>query len=80
MPKLLIMTATGSKDPTRASLAFHLAVNGAVPAGQECTMVLAGDATELLKSTVAEAVRGVGVAPLVELLEACKDKRVRFYV
>ena len=80
MPKILIMTATGPKDPTRASLAFHLAVNGVIPAGHECGMVLAGDATELLKSDVAEAVRGVGVSPLVELLGACKNKGVRFYV
>lgn len=80
MPKILIMTAAGSSDPTRASLGFHLAVNGAIPAGQECGMVLAGDATELLKPDVAEAIRGVGVAPLVDLLEACKNKGVRLYV
>jgi predicted peroxiredoxin len=80
MPKFLIVTSAGSKDPTRASLPFHIAVNGAVPAGQECQVALAGDATELLKSETAKTVRGVGVAPLADLLAACADKGIRFYV
>ena len=69
MAKLLISTATGSQDPTRASIPFHIAVNGGVPAGAECEIVLMGDATELLKPGVAEGVRGVGVPPLQELFD-----------
>jgi len=48
MPKLLIVTCTGPEDPTRASIPFHIAVNGAAAAGQECAVALAGDATDVL--------------------------------
>ena len=80
MAKLLIVTTAGAQDPTRASIPFHIAVNGAVPAGQECTVALVGDAIDLLKIEVARGVRGVGVPPLPDLLAACADKGVRFYV
>lgn len=80
MAKLLIVATGGAQDPTRASLPFHIAVNGAVPAGQECGVALAGDATELLKREVAQSVRGVGVPPLADLLAGCAQKEIRFYV
>ncbi|HLW46722.1 MAG TPA: hypothetical protein VKW09_03045 [bacterium] len=80
MAKLLIVTCAGAQDPTRASIPFHIAVNGAVPAGQDCAVALAGDATELLKTDVTRGVRGVGVPPLADLLAGCADKGVRFYV
>lgn len=80
MAKLLIVTSTGAQDATRASIPFHIAVNGAVPAGQECAVALAGDATELLKSEICRSVRGVGVPPLADLFAACGDKGIRFYV
>ncbi len=80
MAKMLIVTSTGSQDPTRASIAFHIAANGAVPAGQECGVALAGDATELLKREIANKVKGVGIPPLADLLAACQQRGVRFYV
>jgi predicted peroxiredoxin len=80
MAKLLIVTSTGPQDPTRASIPFHIAVNGAVPAGQECAVALAGDATDLLKQDVARGVRGVGIPPLADLLTGCAQKGIRFYV
>ncbi len=80
MAKLLIITATGPSDPTRASLPFHIAVNGAAASGVESDVALAGDATELLKTDVAAGVKGVGVAPLAELIASCRLKGVRFYV
>ncbi len=80
MAKLLIIAATGPDDPTRASLPFHIAVNGAAASGVESDVALAGDATELLKTDVSARVRGVGVAPLAELIAACRLKGVRFYV
>ncbi len=80
MAKLLIISATGAGDPTRASLPFHIAVNGAAASGFESDVALAGDATELLKTDVAAGVKGVGVAPLAELIAACRLKGVRFYV
>jgi predicted peroxiredoxin len=80
VPKLLITAATGSQDPTRASIPFHIAVNGVAAAGFESGVALAGDATELLKPEVREAVRGVGVPPHADLFAACRDKGVAFYV
>ncbi len=80
MAKLLIISTAGSSDPTRASLPFHFAVNGAAASGVESDLALAGDATELLRAEVAGRVTGVGVPPLADLIAACRLKGVRFYV
>jgi len=80
MAKLLYVTATGPQDPTRCSIAFHLAANGAAAAGYEAAVVLAGDATELVKADAREAVRGVGIPPLSELFETCRARGVRLHV
>jgi predicted peroxiredoxin len=80
LAKLLIITTAGSGDPTRASLPFHIAVNGAAAGGVESDIALAGDATELVKTEVAARVKGVGVPPLADLIAACRLKGVRFYV
>jgi predicted peroxiredoxin len=74
------MAASGAQDPTRCSIPFHLAVNGAVPAGHEAAVVLAGDATELLKPDLLSSVRGVGVPPLAELVGLCPERGVRIHV
>jgi len=78
--KLLIIASFGSQDPTRASIPFHIAANGAAVAEIECGVALAGDATELLKPDVRTSVRGVGVPPLADLLAGCRDKGVKLYV
>lgn len=80
MSGLLIVTSTGPEDPTRASIAFHIASNGAVPAKTECAVALAGDATELLKPDVIANVFGLGLPPLRELLDKCLEHNVPFYV
>ena len=80
MPKILVTTLVGPQDPTRASIPFHIAVNGVAAVGAECGIAFAGDATELLKRDVAEKVRGIGVPPLAELLAKCSEKGIRFYV
>jgi len=80
MAKLLITTLVGPADPTRASIPFHMAVNGAAKNGTETAMALAGDATELLKPGVAVTVRGVGVPPLAELFAGCKSAGIRFFI
>jgi predicted peroxiredoxin len=80
MTKLLYMAATGGDDPTRCSIPFHLAANGAAAAGYDAAVVLAGDATELLKPDAREGVRGVGIPPLGELFEACRARGVRLHV
>ena len=80
MAGLLIVTAAGADNPTRASVPFHIAVNGARPAGTEVALALAGDAAELLKPDVIANVVGLGVPPLRELLDKCLDQDVRVYV
>lgn len=77
---LLIVAATGVQDQTRASIAFHIAANGAAPQGVEVGVALAGDAAELLKPEVMSTVRGVGIPPLQDLIEKCRAQGVHFYV
>lgn len=80
VPGLLIVTATGAEEPTRASVPFHIAVNGAKAAGIEVAVALAGDAAELVKPDVIANVLGVGIPSLRELLDKCLEQDVHFYV
>ncbi len=78
--KVLYLATAGAGDPTRASLPLHIAANGSVEAGQECAVVLAGDATELVSRETAERVEGVGVPPARELFQKLLDNQVPVYV
>jgi predicted peroxiredoxin len=80
VPGLLIVTAAGPQDPTRASVPFHIAANGAIPAGVEVAIALAGDAAEVLKPDVSANLRGVGIPSMRELLDKCVDQNVHVYV
>jgi len=80
MSRLLITTVVGPNDPTRASLGFHMAVNGAVKNQIDASIAMVGDAIELLKPGAAEKVRGIGVPPLAELLSGCVASGVKIYV
>lgn len=74
------MTLTGSSDATRASIPVHLAVNGSLEVGHRVGIVLAGDATELLQLDVRDAMEGVGVAPMRDLLAKARAHEVPIYV
>ena len=78
--KILYLAITGAADPTRASIPLHIAANGSVEAGQECAVVLAGDATELVSRATAERVEGIGVPPAKELLQKLLDNQIPVYV
>lgn len=80
MSGLLIVTSTGPNDATRASIPFHIAANGAGPAGVEVGVAFAGDAADLLKPEVVAEVRGVGLPVLSDLMTKCIAQQVRFYV
>jgi predicted peroxiredoxin len=80
VPGLLIVASTGPEDPTRASIPFHIACNGATPAGTQCAVALAGDAAELLKPDVIANVFGLGIPPLRDLLDKCVVQGIKFYV
>jgi predicted peroxiredoxin len=78
--KVLYLATTGAGDATKASLPLHIAANGSVEAGQECAVVLAGDATELVSRETAEGLEGVGVPPVRDLFRKLLDNGVPVYV
>ena len=78
--RILYLCTAGSADPTRASIPLHIAANGSIEAGQECAVVLAGDATELASRETAERVEGVGVPPVRDLLKKLVDNQVPVFV
>jgi len=80
MAKLLITSSAGPSDPTRASIAFHIAANGAAASGVESAIALAGDATALIAPGAAAEVRGVGIPPLADLLAKCQAAKVTIHV
>jgi predicted peroxiredoxin len=78
--KTVYMTTNGSSDPTRASIPLHLAVNGSLEVGHTVALVLAGDATELVKAEVRERLEGIGVPPARELLAKARQHGVPVHV
>lgn len=78
--RILYLATTGPDDPTKASLPLHIAANGSVEAGQDCAVALAGDAVELARREVAEAVEGVGIPPARDLLNKLRDHEIPIYV
>jgi predicted peroxiredoxin len=78
--KVLYLATTGADDPTKVSIPLHIAANGSVEAGQECAVVLAGDATELISQETAQHVEGVGVPPVRDLFRKLLDNQVPVYV
>jgi hypothetical protein len=55
-------------------------VNGSLEAGQTVRVVLAGDATEMLRADVRESLQGVGVPPLRDLIVKACDRSVPIHV
>jgi predicted peroxiredoxin len=78
--KTLYLTASGTADPTRASIAMHLAVNGSLEVGHTVGVVLAGDATEMLTAQVRQGLEGLGVPPLRDLFAKARQHEVPIYV
>jgi predicted peroxiredoxin len=78
--RITYFVSSGIADPTRASIPLHLAVNGSLEVGQEPSIVLGGDGTELLVADNAERMEGVGVPPMRELLAKVRDHQVPVFV
>jgi predicted peroxiredoxin len=78
--EILYLSTSGSADPTRASLPWHLAVNGSIEAGQSARILLAGDGAELVKAGVREGLAGVGVPPLRDLVAKARERSVPIHV
>jgi len=78
--KILYLASAGASDATRASIPAHIAANGSSVEGQECALVLVGDATDLISREKAEKLEGLGIPPLSELLQKLFEDRVPVYV
>ena len=67
MQKILIKSAWGSDDPTKAAFAFNHAI-ALAEAGHAVQIFLLGEAVSLMRTPVSEAVIPVGWPPLAESL------------
>jgi predicted peroxiredoxin len=67
MNKVLVKSAWGSDDPTKAAFAF-LHANALAQAGHQPQIFLLGEAVSLLRDPVADSVVPVGWPPLKEIL------------
>ncbi len=78
--RLLYIVTKGIDDPTLASVPVHIAANGSLEVGQDVSVVLAGDATDLVIGDNAERIEGLGVPPMRELLSKLREHEVPVYV
>ena len=78
--EVLYISSSGSVDPTRASIPWHLAVNGSLESNQTARLVLVGDAAELVRVDVRNTVEGVGVPPLRDLMAKAVERAVLVHV
>lgn len=76
--KIMMKSAWGSDDPTRASFAF---VHGLAlaDAGHEVRIFLTGEATYLMRDVTTKAVFPVGWPPLTELRDKIVAKRIQVF-
>lgn len=79
MAKILYVGTAGSDDPTRAAFPFNFAL-GAVEAGHQPEIFLAGEATYVMHDEVAAAILPVGMPPLKEMLDKVIAHKVPVYV
>lgn len=79
MNKILVKSAWGSDDPTKAAFPF-LHANALAEAGHEVQIFLLGEAVSLMRAPVANAVIPVGWPPLAETLGATVALRIPIHV
>lgn len=78
--KMLYIVTKGTEDATLASVPLHIAANGSLEVGQEVSVVLAGDGTDLVIEDNAQRLEGVGVPPMRELVGKLREHEVPVYV
>jgi len=76
--KIMMKSAWGTDDPTRASFAFSHAL-ALSDAGHDVQIFLLGEATYLMRKATAAAVLPVGWPPLSETLEKIAAKKVTVF-
>jgi predicted peroxiredoxin len=76
--KIVMKSAWGSDDPTKAAFPF---LHGDVlsEAGHEVQIFLLGEAVSLMRKSVANAVVPVGWPPLAQVLEKLASKKIPIY-
>lgn len=79
MATILFNITNGTNDPTKATLPLIGAV-GALQNGDRPEVMLLGEGAYLALPSVAEAIHGVGLPPLSELLERLVEDEVPVYV
>lgn len=78
--KFVYFVSAGAVDPTRTSIPLHLAANGSAEVGHDVSVVLGGDATELLLGDTAQTLEGARVPPVRDLLAKLRDHAIPVYV
>ncbi len=79
MATILYLGTAGSDDPTRAGLPFNFAM-GALDAGHQPEIFLAGEAVYLMKESIAKAVMPVAMPPLSEMLDEVVAQKVPIFI
>jgi predicted peroxiredoxin len=79
MGKLLIHITSGPEAPTRAALGMLVARAG-IAEGHEVSIFLAGDAVQLIRDAVLDALTGLGTGSLRESFDAIVSGGGRLFV
>jgi predicted peroxiredoxin len=77
--KVLVKSAWGSDDPTKAAFPF-LHTNALAEAGHEAQIFLLGEAVYLMRTPVSNAVVPVGWPPLSEILQRTIELKIPIHV
>jgi predicted peroxiredoxin len=76
--KIMMKSAWGSDDPTKAAFAF-LHGHALAEAGHEVQIFLLGEAVSIMRKSLASAMVPVGWPPLVETLDKVVAKHIQIY-
>jgi uncharacterized protein involved in oxidation of intracellular sulfur len=76
--KIMMKSAWGSDDPTRASFPFVHAL-ALAEAGHDVQIFLLGEATYVMRKATASAIVPVGWPPLTETLQKLVDKHIPIF-
>ena len=79
MGRVLVHLTHGPEAPTRAALGL-LVAKAAAEEGHEVSVFLAGDAVQLTRDAVLDALAGLGTGSLRESFDALAANGARFYV
>jgi predicted peroxiredoxin len=77
--KILIKSAWGTDDPTKAAFPF-LHANALAEHGQEVQVFLLGEGVSILRDSVVASLVPVGWPPLAEILRDTLTRRIQIHV